>query len=256
MAGIKQQSYAHRDAAAQLAHKVIFETGADNLPVVVEIPGPIKPTTVFTRTIGAGEPARSYALPSSLVAPKFAPAESADPVPGFKVQAVFPGDAVELASQPRASSSTPVPHRNSLSPFRCRANAFGKSVRPARRDESLRSGGDARQHAAPGRNIEFIDNAVNGVEHAGSGLHVIGHRVNADHRIACAENRKPFRRFARRYRRPSSRVMFGCKRQLKVPGIPMVVFWITGIFCRRRSVSVGEQISATAATTGGRGLCG
>ncbi|MDI4701775.1 hypothetical protein MJI37_24400 [Salmonella enterica subsp. enterica serovar Cerro] len=48
-----------------------------------------------------------------------------------------------------------------------------------------------RQHAALGRNIEFIDNAVNGVEHAGQVLHVIGHRVNADHRIACAE-RKPF----------------------------------------------------------------
>lgn len=52
-------------------------------------------------------------------------------------------------------------------------------------------GGDVRQHAALGRDIKLVDNAVDGIEDAGQVLHVIGYRVNADHRIARAE-REPF----------------------------------------------------------------
>lgn len=60
---------------------------------------------------------------------------------------------------------------------------------PARRGGSLQSGGDVRQHAALSRDIKLVDNAVDGIEDAGQVLHVIGYRVNADHRIARAERK-------------------------------------------------------------------
>ena len=44
-----------------------------------------------------------------------------------------------------------------------------------------------RQHAALGRDIKLVDNAVDGIEDAGQVFYVIGYRVNADHRIARAE---------------------------------------------------------------------
>ncbi|SLY32957.1 Uncharacterised protein [Klebsiella quasivariicola] len=112
-------------------------------------------------------------------------------LPGFKIEAVLPGDTVKLRPhRPRFIKHCQL-DAELFEPFFAATDALENQ--PARRAaaDGFNLGGDVRQHAALGRNGKLVDNPVHRIQHPAQVLHVVSDRVNADHRVPRAK-RKPF----------------------------------------------------------------
>ena len=87
---------AHRDAA-QLAHKVVFQPGANNLSVVIEVLRPDKAHHgVDEERIVVPRQAIVTRFHRHLVGAEVSARGERRALPGFKVKTVLPGDAVKL----------------------------------------------------------------------------------------------------------------------------------------------------------------
>ena len=85
---------------------------------------------------------------------------------GFEVEAVFPGDTVELCAHCARFVEHRQFHAKLFQPFFAATDTLeNQSARRAATDR-FNLGGDVRQHAALGRNVEFVDHAIDGVQHA------------------------------------------------------------------------------------------
>ena len=85
---------------------------------------------------------------------------------GFEVEAVFPGDTVELRAHCACFIEHRQLHAKFFQPFFAAADTLENQPAWCATTDRFNLGGDVRQHAALGRNVEFVDHAVNGVQHA------------------------------------------------------------------------------------------
>ena len=87
-------------------------------------------------------------------------------LPGFEVEAVFPGDTVEL----RAHCARFVEHRQLhaklFQPFFAATDTLENQPARCATTDRFDLGGDVRQYTALSWDVEFVDHAIDGIQHA------------------------------------------------------------------------------------------
>ncbi|SIX63448.1 Uncharacterised protein [Shigella sonnei] len=87
-------------------------------------------------------------------------------LPGFEVEAVFPGDTVELSTHCARFVEHRQFHAKLFQPFFAATDTLENQSARRAATNRFDLGGDVRQYAALSWDVEFVDHAVNGVQHA------------------------------------------------------------------------------------------
>ena len=85
---------------------------------------------------------------------------------GFEVEAVFPGDTIELCAHCARFVEHRQLHAKFFQPFFAAADTLENQPAWCATTDRFNLGGDVRQHAALSWDVEFVDHAVDGVQHA------------------------------------------------------------------------------------------